>query len=232
MFGSVAWGEDGSQNKLHTPNANRVVNQDNIVEKAQKCQDLGGVWVNDMCVVDLNENSHADENHGIGFGLSKKGFTLFYDYNLLDESYWLTPYANQIHIEYISGSEAAYVIPQVPLAEASYTLSYFSLRRKFDPGWYAELGYGMVRSNFQYGLGTYTASGSGSILTMGGGWQGDDFYYFHIGVQSAYLFNWSDDYDENKIPENFGERSVSTTVWSRSKNFSGLKLGFGWYLMP
>jgi hypothetical protein len=182
------------------------------------------------------------DNHGLGFGFGSgpatAGLQLYYDYNL-------NPRPNgfdQIHVFLYSGSAAEESLTggsEVELTQQRVVASY---RRVWKSGWFAGVGLGAVGGELKYKYdetwldASYpvvkkTFSYSAGVLMADLGWQGNDGYYFTVGIQPTAFLGFKGNYDESKIPAVSNHRMKASDLWGHAEEDKSLfNIGFGWYI--
>ena len=73
----------------------------------------------------------------------------------------------------------------------------------------------------------HSANALGLFAVLDAGWQGLENYYFQIALQPSIYFYYNDNFEESSIPVDPNQRSTVVDLWSRAKNLTRLKLGFG-----
>ena len=186
------------------------------------------------------------DNHGIGFGIQSIGISggiLYYDFNRLGSKVFdMDQKMDQIRVQFYTGSETRVNLlgTEAKVTQTRYSVTY---RHVFRSGWYFGYGLGSLTSTYELNSRTLDENlslveakvgfkGSGVFLPIEAGWQGDDFFYFHIAALVAPFVSYSDDYDIEKVAAESNYRSTTEEMWSEAKTTQGLMLGFGWYLVP
>ena len=127
-----------------------------------------------------------------------------------------------------------------PIVKLTQTNISITARHVFTSGWYLGAGLGRYNTTLQV---SQDAEGSkpaqelefykmGALGLVEAGWQGNDFYYFHIGVRPALIIYYTEVYNVNRVYDVSNHRATTEELWEDGQNYSSLILGFGWYLEP
>lgn len=173
------------------------------------------------------------QRNGFGFGPgigSMLGVIGFYDHNISGQS--------QLHVQLDANASSRSTILGEQLLKVSRGMI-FTTYRYFpseNSGFYLGAGGGYADSTLEYKSPSlnatpykYTSNLSGEFLLGEVGWQGNDGYYFHIGIQPAvYIFS-KDNYDVNQIPNTSNHRDAANQEHQNLVGLSQLSIGFGWF---
>jgi hypothetical protein len=177
----------------------------------------------------------SPDQHGLGFGIigqGSSGLTIFYDYNIHERS-------KQIHVQYDSTTDSRESLLKDNTSELGQRSLGLSVRHVYDSGWFLGIAGGWYNTTLditQDGLGeaqkkqTLNFYHRGFIHGLEAGWQGNDFYYFSIGMRIMGRSKVAQQYDLSKVYDLSNHRSTTAEMWESGKNYSGLYVGFGWYL--
>jgi len=179
-----------------------------------------------------NAELRMQQKNGLGFGpsiSSMLGIILFYDHNLSNNS--------QLHIQLNGNASSRYNYFYEPIIKTSRnmiltTYRYFPAENK---GFYLGAGGGFVNSKLTYDNYStsapykYTSESNGVFVLGEVGWQGNDGYYFHVGLQPAAYLSSNDNYDVNNIPNISNHRVAANEEQANLKILSQLSIGFGWF---
>jgi hypothetical protein len=185
---------------------------------------------------DFSDFRTSPDQHGIGFGLLSMGGTgafFFYDYN--DH-----PKSKQYHLQINSASDSRETLLGKTVATLSKVDFVGSYRHVFPKGWYLGVGGGWYTTTLKIEQpvdGVRPAQKlefyhRGHLLGVEGGWQGNDFYYFHIGLRFFGTNKTSEYYKPDLVYDIANHREETKTLWDQGKSYSGIFFGFGWYLHP
>lgn len=186
--------------------------------------------------VDFSDFTKSPDQHGLGIGissLSSTGAFLFYDYNLHSRS-------KQIHIQVDSGSDSRSTLLGQKVAELTQSDLTISFRHVFPRGWYAGFGAGLYKTTLFINQDSYSETPaqnleffhSGYLWSADFGWQGNEFYYFHIGFRLGGLMKNEEYYAPNLIYDIANHRVESANLWESGNRYDAIMLGFGWYIEP
>ncbi len=186
-------------------------------------------------VPNQNKFSEGLDQHGLGFGLideGSPGVSLYYDFNL--------PQLNkQAHIQYDSAYDERSSLLGVNTTKLGQTALHASFRHVYDSGWYLGIAAGWYNTTVrmeQLGSNATQKDQSlyfyerGFILGPEFGWQGNDFYYFSVGLCSLGRNEISNHYDLNEVYDISNHRETVAELWKQGKQYSRFYIGFGWYL--
>jgi hypothetical protein len=70
----------------------------------------------------------------------------------------------------------------------------------------------------------------GFIIGPEAGWQGNDFYYFTVGLRLLGRHKVAEHYKPDEIYDVSNHRTTAAEMWESGKNYSAIYIGFGWYL--
>jgi hypothetical protein len=181
-----------------------------------------------------NKFSEGIDQHGVGLGLiwtGSSGGALYYDFNIPHIS-------KQAHFQYESASDERASILGLNKMELKQTALHGSLRHVYDSGWYFGLVLGWFNTTLRMNqLGSTAAQKDQSIyfyergLIAGPefGWQGNDFYYFTVGLRGLGRNKLSDHYELEEMYDISNQRETASELWKQGKQYSGIYIGFGWY---
>lgn len=175
------------------------------------------------------------DKYGIGFGPSLGfglGSHIYGDYNLSS--------SEQIHLAFASESRSRETIFGEELLKTtrtsiSGTYRYFPSQ---NSGWFVSGGAGLGSIKQDYNSSSWSdekisATSTGSFVSIfgDGGWQGTDGYYFTINAFVGSTIMTGEEDNTSKIPADYSNhRTTAETDWEEAKQYSGLQIGFGWYL--
>ena len=175
------------------------------------------------------------DQHGLGFGFSMNaagGGYWFYDYNLHDLN-------KQIHFQLETSSRELENEAKTNLVRLDQGSLQGSYRHVYNSGWFIGLIGGWYHTTLkieQTGLTEVQPkqklnfSHRGWLVGPEVGWQGNDFYYFTVGVRNMAMLKVAEDYQSDKIYDVANHRSTADELWKNGKNYSALFFSFGWYL--
>jgi hypothetical protein len=175
---------------------------------------------------------HSQQKNGLGFGLgvtSMPGIILFYDRNLSSTSQWHT----QLDVNAMSRSTV--LGDKIIKTERTMLLTTYRQFFSEESGFYFGAGGGYADSQFNYDGSIlyapyhYSSKASGVFLLGEIGWQGNQGYYFHVGLQPAAYISSKDNFDINSIPNVSNHRSVASQDHDSLKQLSQVSVGFGWF---
>lgn len=188
------------------------------------------------------ETTRKLDNHGLGFGFGSgpatAGLQLYYDYNLNPRPKGF----DQIHVFLYSGSAEEQSLSGNSEVELTQTRFVASYRRVWNSGWFVGAGLGLVGGELNYKYDETwlnssnpvvkkTFSYSAGVLMADLGWQGNDGYYFTVGIQPTAFLGFKGDYDESKIPNVSNHRMKASDLWGHAEEDKSLfNIGFGWYI--
>ena len=177
------------------------------------------------------------DNNGLGFGIGGSGveiISLFYDYNIYGGGL-LEPATGfeQVHVQYFSGYEERRNFLGGVVTSRKTRIS-LSLRRVWPSGWFFGAGAGYEMQSLVYDMSSKAEFSATKIpVFLGGGWQGDDYYYFTVSLQAGSYIDLDEDFDLNKIPDEANHRETVDTMWKELGDSPGaFLLNFGWYIDP
>ena len=174
-----------------------------------------------------------DENHGIGVALvidGGDGIGIFYDYNIDYAGRW------QLHLQSSSTSDAATNIFGFEIINISKSNLDGILRKVWSKGFYVGVGLGLQTITLDYVSPTdevepASYEENALMLSLDGGWQGDDGYYFSVGLTPRVYISGKKEVKFDRIPDNDSEhRSTAEEGFADVQDAMALSLRFGWYL--
>jgi hypothetical protein len=193
---------------------------------------------NQPSAVDYNFSDFREspDQHGVGFGISSlasQGLFLFYDYNLHHKS-------KQLHLQLDAGYDTRETLLGREVARISLSDLMLTFRHVTPRGWFIGVGAGLYNTVMNISQdGDSERVGQdlefwqkGYMLAIDAGWQGNEYYYFHIGARLSTLTKTSEYYEPELIYDISNHRSESASMWKLGNNYGSLSLGFGWYIEP
>lgn len=180
--------------------------------------------------------STSPDQHGLGFGLmgmGSSGLTIFYDYNIHDMNL-------QIHTQFDSAGEERKNLDGDTGAKLAQNDLAVSARYVFSKGWYLGAGLGRYNTTIEVHQAadvtgpeqTLNFYQRGLLGVVEGGWQGNEFYYFHVGIRPSILLTRDKKYDLNQVRNVANHRDTTDELWEKGARYTALVVGFGWYLQP
>lgn len=175
------------------------------------------------------------DQHGLGIGFSAGavgGSYYFYDYNLHESN-------KQIHFQLESAGERNENLAQtskINLNKSSIQLAY---RHVYNSGWYFGLIGGTYYTSIELQQTGETEAqpkqelefyDRGWLIGPEVGWQGNDFYYFTIGIRNLGRIQTAESYHYSEIYDVANHRQKAADLWDKGRNYSAIYMSFGWYL--
>lgn len=172
-----------------------------------------------------------DDTHGVGIGLasvSLPGWMIFYDYN---QPKWVFEDKRaQFHYQLSMVGESEDDTADAKVVRARQVQFAASARLLNVQGVYVGAGFGVQETNLTYIPTGMDHKGSSIFGFFEGGWQGDDGFYFQLGIRPAFHITKAPTVNTSVIPDDKGHKKAVNRLWRWSQELSGVILGFGWYV--
>jgi hypothetical protein len=175
------------------------------------------------------------DQHGLGIGFSGGavgGSYYFYDYNLHESN-------KQIHFQLESASESNENLSQTSKINLNKNSIQLAYRHVYNSGFY----FGLIGGTYYTSLelqqtGEMEAQPKqelefydrGWLIGPEVGWQGNDFYYFTIGIRNLGRIQTAESYNYWGIYDVANDQKTAADLWDKGRNYSAIYFSFGWYL--
>ena len=175
------------------------------------------------------------DQNGLGFGIvsqGSSGASLYYDRNF-------PAWHKQLHLQYDSTSEEASNLFGSTVAELRQTSLHGAIRHVTNSGWYIGGVVGWYNTTLDlHQISTDSKKpdqdlsfyNRGIIWGPEFGWQGNDFYYFTVGLRLLGRRPVAEHYKPDEIYDIANHRSTAAKMWENGKSYSAIYVGFGWYV--